>query len=62
MSKFGLQIDTNYRRGAERKDGIREALRRNLHPPEKRATTNTLFLIGLLTLAIIGGGMLGLRH
>ncbi len=59
MSKFGLQIEKTYRPG-ERDVDIRRALRNSLHPPEKRATTNTLFLIGLVTLAIVGGGMLGL--
>lgn len=59
MSKLGLQIDKTYRPG-ERDAGIRRALRDSLHPPEKRATTNTLFMIGVVTLAIVGGGMLGL--
>lgn len=59
MSKFELQIDKTHRPG-ERDVDIRRALRDSLHPPEKRATTNTLFLIGVVTLAIVGGGMLGL--
>ena len=54
MSKFGLQIDPDYRRSAERKDDLRGSVLRGLHPPEKRATTGTLFVIGLLTLMVAG--------
>lgn len=61
MSKFELQIDKTYRPG-ERDVGIRRAVRDSLHPPEKRATTNTLFMIGLVALAIAIGGMLGLMR
>lgn len=61
MSKFELQIDKSHRPG-ERDVGIRRALRNSLHPPEKRATTNTLLMIGLVTLAIAVGGMLGLSR
>lgn len=58
MSKFGLEIDKTYR-PAEKDVGIRRAVRNSLHPPEKRATTNTLFLIGVVTFAIAAGGLLG---
>lgn len=61
MSKFGLQIDKTYRPG-ERDVGIRRIVRNSLHPPEKRATTKTLFVIGVVTLAVAVGGLLGLHR
>lgn len=62
MSKLGLEIEKTYQRPGDRNADIRRAVLDSLHPPEKRATTNTLFLIGLVALAISVGGFLGLMR
>lgn len=57
MSKFGITLDENYRRLSAHATDMRRTIRQTVHQPEKRATTRTLFLIGLATLLVAGGSL-----
>ena len=52
MPKFEITIDQRYRRQEVAATDIRSLLRRTVHQPHKRATTRTLFIIGVMALLI----------
>lgn len=52
MPKFEITIDRNYRREEAEATDIRSLLRRTVHQPHKRATTRTLFAIGVAAILI----------
>ena len=59
MPKFEITIDQNYRRAETEATDVRSLLRRTVHQPHKRATTRTLFLIGVATLVVALGSIYG---